>query len=322
MEKIIKEYEKQGIIEKCQSSFNSPCLLVSKKDDQGEKLDHRFVVDFRKVNEITEIENFPIPLIDDILDGLGRSKYFTTLDIKGAFHQIMLGEKSRKYTAFTVGSFQYWWIRKPMRLAPAPLTWQRAINIILRELIGRGVYVYLDDVIIYAKTSGKHDLILKRVMELLKEHNLQLKISKCIFYDRKFEYLGHIISPDGIKANPKKVEIVKAYPRPTNVKQVQMFLGLCNYYRRFVRDFARLAKPISSLCKKEQPFIWTNIQQEAFEKLKRALAEEVTLSFPDFEQMFYVTTDASDMAIGGVLSQGELPHDRPIQFYSKTLSET
>lgn len=295
---IINDYEKQGIIEKCQSNYNSPAILVSKKDESGDKNDYRFVVDYRKLNMITEIHNFPIPLIDDILNGLSGCEFFTTLDIKGAFHQIVMEESSRNYTAFTVNNFQYRWCRTPMGLSNSPLTFQRAINTILANLIGNGVYVYLDDVIVYARDKETHDKIMWEVMKLLKENNLQLKISKCIFYAREFEYLGHIISKNGMRANPKKVEAIQNYPRPFNVKQIQSFLGLCSYFRRYVKNFSKISRPLTLLLKKEQPFIWTDSQREAFEALKKSLAEEVTLAFPNFDELFYVTTDASDIAIG------------------------
>lgn len=234
-------------------------------------------------------------------------------------------ENSRDYTAFTAGNFQYRWIRMPLGLATAPLTWQRAINTIMVDLIGKGVYVYLDDVIIHAKTKSEHDQILTQVMTLLKQHNLQLKISKCTFYAKEFEYLGHIISKDGMKANPKKIEVIKNYPRPLSVKKIQSFLGLCSYFRRYVKDFSKIARPLTTLLKKETPFIWTETQENSFKKLKDALAEEVVLAFPIFSDpaaLFYVTCDSSDYAIGSCLSQGELPNDRPIYFFSKTLSET
>lgn len=318
---IVADHEKQGIIERCQSPWNSPAILVKKKDEFGGMSDFRFVVDYRKLNEITEIQNFPIPLIDDILNGLSGSVYYTTLDIKNAFHQILVDEKSRDYTAFSTGKFQYRWVRMPFGLSAAPLTWQKAINLILFDLLGEGVYVYLDDVIIYAKTKDEHDNLLRKVLACLKEHNLQLKISKCLFFAKKFEYLGHIISNEGIKANPKKIEVIKEYPRPNKVKDIQSFLGLCNYFRRYVRNFAKISKPLTSLLKKEMPFVWTNYQQEAFDKLKQALIDEVVLQFPNFNELFYVTTDASNVAIGAMLSQGDLPNDRPISFFSKVLNE-
>lgn len=318
---IIKDYEKQGIIEKCQSNYNSPALLVPKKDDNNDKTDYRFVIDYKKLNEICPISNFPIPFIDDILDGLGGCKYFTTLDIKGAFHQIILDETSRDYTAFTVGHFQYRWIRMPMGLSEAPLTWQRAINTILINIIGKGVYIYLDDVIVYGKTIDEHNKTLCMVMTLLKKHNLQLKISKCNFFAKNFEYLGFVVSESGISANPRKIEIIQNFPVPKNAKEVQSFLGILNYYRRFVNNFARIAKPLTMLCKQDLPFIWTENTQKAFDVLKKALIGDVVLQFPDFGEIFYVTTDASDVAIGAVLSQGELPNDRPIHFFSRTLND-
>lgn len=164
LEEIIIDYENQGIIEKCQSNYNSPVILVKKKGELGND-SYRLVFDYRKLNQNTEIQNFPIPLIDDILSGLGGSIYFTTLDIKGAFHQISLDEDSRDYTAFTANNFQYRWVRMPMGLTSAPLTWQRAINLILEEIIGKGVYVYLDDVIVYAKSKEQHDEVLWRVLK-------------------------------------------------------------------------------------------------------------------------------------------------------------
>lgn len=271
------------------------------------------------MNEITEIQNFPIPRIDDILNSLGGSKFFTTLDIKGAFHQIEMEESSRDYTAFTAGNFKYRWARMPMGLSTAPLTWQRAVNTIFCDLIGNGVHVYLDDVIIYGKDRKDHNETLAEVMRLLRKNNLQLKISKCCFYAHEFEYLGHIISEEGMKANPKKIQAVTEYPRPKTVKEIQSFLGMCAYYRRYVKNFAKIAKPLTMLLKKEQPFIWTPSQQEAFSELKKILAEQVTLAFPDFNELFYVTTDASNFAIGGVLSQSL--EGKPIYFFSRTLNE-
>lgn len=321
LQNILDEYERQNIIEKCQSSYNSPVILVGKKDDNNEKTDFRLVMDFSKLNEQSEKLNFPIPLVEDIMDGLSGCRIFTTLDIKGAFHQIMLEDSSRDCTAFSTGSFKYRWVRMPMGLSSSPLTWQRAINTVLADLMGKGVYVYLDDVIICAKNKLEHDITLQKVMILLRNNNLQLKISKCNFYAKKFIYLGHIVSERGISPNPRKIEAIRDFPRPTNVKQVQSFHGLANYYRRFIKNFAHMAKPLTVLTRKEQPFIWNETTQIAFETLKKILIEEVILEFPNFDLTFYVTTDASDVAVGAVLSQGEIPNDRPLQFFSRTLND-
>lgn len=318
---ILEDYERQGIIEKCQSEFNSPIMLLGKKDGTGDLDSYRLVVDYRKLNQITEVQYFPIPLIDDILNGLAGSLFYSCLDIKHAYWQIKLAdEESRNASAFSANHFQYRWIRMPMGLSASPITWTLMINTILEKWIGRGVYVYLDDVIVYAKNKEEHDQILWQTMAALKEHNLQLKITKCNFYAREFEYLGHIISKEGIKANPKKVEVIHDYPRPKTVKHIQRFLGMCNYFRRYVRNYAKLAKPLTMLLRKEQPFMWSEAQQKSFDALKTALAEEVTLAFPGDEQL-YVTCDSSAHSIGGMLSTGELPNDRPIYFFSKTLND-
>lgn len=321
MNEIVQDYEKQGLIEKCQSNFNSPAILVHKKDEFGTKNAYRLVIDYRKLNSITEIENFPMPLIEDILNSLNGIKYFTTLDIKGAFHQIELEEDSKNYTAFTAGNFQYRWIRMPMGLATAPLTWQRTINTILAIEEIENILAFMDDLLAKAKTRQEHDNILFKLMGILKKYNLQLNISKCLFYAKQFEFLGHIISQEGMRANPNKIKVIKQYPRPANVRDIQSFIGLCSYFRRYVNGFSKISKPLTSLLKKEQPFIWTHQQQDAFEKLKNILAEQVLLKFPNFDELFYVTTDASNMAIGGMLSQGELPNDRPVAFFSKTLND-
>lgn len=258
LNEIIREFEKQGLIEKCQSNFNSPALLVKKKDEFGTKEARRLVVDFRKLNAITEIENFPMPLIEDSINRLYGKKFFTTLDIKGAFHQIELEEDSKNYTAFTANGFQYRWVRMPMGLASAPLTWQRAISTMLHNASLEELLAYLDDVLNAAVTKEEHDRLLFEFMIQLKIHNLQLNPSKCTFYAKKFEYLRHIISEEGIKANPNKIEIKMNYPRPMNIKQIQSFLGMCSYFRKYVKDFSKISKPLSGLLKKEQPFIWSH----------------------------------------------------------------
>ncbi|XP_055308499.1 uncharacterized protein LOC129572548 [Sitodiplosis mosellana] len=311
LDKMIADLERQGIIEKCQSPYNSPCFLVPKKREDSDAIEPRLVCDHKKLNAVTEINHFPIPLIDDILNSLHGAKIFTTLDIKGAYYQIVMDVNSRDLTAFTAGKYQYRWCRMPMGLGTSAQTWQYTINIILSDLIGHGIYVYLDDVLIYAPTQEEHDKLLREVLERLRKFSFQLKISKCKFYVRKFEYLGHIVSEHGMSPNPRNVAAIVNYPIPKTLKAIQSFLGMCGYYRKYVQDYAQIAKPITMLTKNGMKIIWTPNCNEAFEKLKHILASDVTLKFPDFQKLFYVTTDASDVSISGVISQGDPPDDRP-----------
>lgn len=322
VDKQLKEMEKNNIIEPSNSAWNSPVILVKKKENAQGEQKFRLVVDFRKLNNVTQTQNFPIPLIDEILDNLDGCKYFTTLDLHAAFHQIILHEDDRDYTSFSTGNFKYRWTRMPMGLTSAPLTWQYAINTIFFDLIGKNLYIYLDDLLIATVTIEEHEQLLHTIMQRLRDHNLKLKAEKCKFLTKEVEYLGHILGTDGCKADPKKVSCIEKYPRPNSVVEIQRFLGMCNYYRRYIKDYAKKAKPLYKLCKKDVPYIWSENCQRAFEELKNALTTTTVLKFPDFGNTFIITTDASDYAVGAVLSQGDIPSDRPIQYFSKTLTDT
>lgn len=316
----LEEMEANGIIEPCHSQWNAPIMLVKKKEDEQGNREWRLVVDFKKLNEATIPRNFPIPLIDEIIDDLKGAKFFTTLDLHGAFHQILLHPDDRDYTAFSTGHFKYRWIRMPMGLTSSPHTWQSAINSIFHDMLGKEVHIYLDDLLLSSETFDEHTKLLDRVFARLREFNLKLKIKKTAFFKEEVEYLGHIISRHGTKPNMRKVECIKEYPRPSNVTELQRFLGMCNYYRRYIPDYARWARPTYELLKKDTPFLWSEECEIGFKKLKEALMSPQVLTFPNFNETFIVTTDASDFAMGAILSQGEVPHDRPIQYFSKTLN--
>lgn len=317
----LKEMESNGIIEPSNSAWNSPVILVKKKEDAQGEQKFRLVVDFRQLNSVTLTQNFPIPLIDEILDDLSGCNYFSTLDLHAAFHQIILHENDRDYTSFSAGNFKYRWVRMPMGLTSAPLTWQRAINTVFSDLLGKNLHIYLDDLLIATATIQEHAELLHKIMQRLRDFNLKVKVEKCKFFTKEVEYLGHIISAGGCKADPKKISCIKNYPKPETVVEVQRFLGMCNYYRRYIKDYAKKAKPLYGLCKKDLPYIWSENCEQAFEDLKHALTSTKMLKFPDFGSTFIVTTDASEYAVGAVLSQGEIPGDRPIQYYSKTLND-
>ena len=179
----------------------------------------------------------------------------------------------------------------------------------------------MDDLIIWSNTIEEHLKLLKKILYRIEDRNLRLSVEKTFLFGKSVKYLGHIINENGIQSDQKKLECIRKFPRPTNVEETQRFLGMCNYYRRYVNNYATIAKPMYILCKKDVPFVWNIGCEEAFEELKRHLCYAPVLAFPDFRQTFYITTDASDFAVGAVLSQGEYPRDHPIQYFSKTLNE-
>lgn len=322
IQKQLDELEKRGIIEKSNSPWNSPLLLVPKKENQYGEKQYRLVIDYRKLNTVTQPLSYPIPLIDEIIDQMQGAQIFTTLDLQGAFHQIPMHPDSKEYTAFSTSWDKYHFNSMPFGLVGSPYTWLRAIHTVLKGIIGFGVYVYMDDIIIYSKTLREHTKILEDVLKRLIRHNLKLKIEKSIFFHSQVSYLGHIFSKNGIKVDPKKTSCMANFPRPNSVVEVQRFLGMCNYYRRYLQNYARIAKPLYILCKKDIPFIWNPGCEESFNNLKKALSSPPLLIFPNFNETFIVTTDASDFAVGAVISQGNMPYDKPIHYFSKTLSET
>lgn len=313
----LEKMEEEGIIEKCTASgWNSPLILVPKTDSEGQRKKYRLVVDFRKLNEATIPMKFPIPHIDSIIDEFDGAKFFSTLDLNGAFYQIKMREKDKHYTSFQNNFFSYQFVSMPQGLSTSPATMQFVANLLLKDLFARGVRIYMDDIVIFTKTLKEHIELLREIFSRLRRHNFKLKIEKCFFLKEKIEYLGFIISGEGSLPNPNKTECINKYPRPRTVTEVQRFLGLCNYYRKFINNFAKMAKPLYNLCCADVPFVWNQACENGFEDLKRAVSNPPVLAFPDFNETFVVHTDASNIAVAAVLSQLE----RPIQFASKTLN--
>ncbi|KAL4153262.1 hypothetical protein QTP88_001095 [Uroleucon formosanum] len=317
----IKQMKSDGIIEPSNSPWNSPILLVPKKMDVSGKPKFRLVVDFRKLNNITVGDKMPLPQIQDVLDRLGRSKYFSVLDLAQGFHQISLDKESRVKTAFSsdIGHWQY--TKLPMGLKNSPPTFQRLMNNVLCNLIGLKCLVYLDDIIVFSTDLSEHDKRIREVFSRLRTHNLKLQPIKCEFLRKEVIYLGHKLTEKGVQPDERKIKSVKTFPIPTTVKEIKSFLGLTGYYRNFVPDYGKIAKPITNLLRKGIEFIWTSECQEAFEKLKIILCNEPLLRYPDFEKPFIITCDASNYAVGCVLSQGVIPADLPIAYASRTLNK-
>ena len=320
-QKQIQEMLNNDIIEESDSPYNSPVLIVPKKPDSQGKRRWRLVIDFRALNEKTIAAGYPLSNITDILDQLGSSKYFLTLDLASGFHQIPIDPKDAFKTAFstTYGHYQYKCM--PMGLKEAPSIFQSLMNKILSGLQGVELFIYMDDIVVYATSIEEHTMKMRKLFRRLKTAGLTLQPEKCLFLRKEVTYLGHVISEKGVKPDPKKIEAVMKFPRLKNAKNIKQFLGLVGYYRRFIPDFSKIAKPLTNLLKKGAPFIWGYNQEEAFEKLKQILCTEPLLRYPDFNEPFILTTDASDYALGAILSQGKIGKDPPIAYASRTLND-
>lgn len=210
----------------------------------------------------------------------------------------------------------------PFGLKNAPATFQRVMDCMLRDLIGVCCFVYMDDIIIFSTSLEEHQLHLDMIMKRLKEAGLKIQLDKCEFFRNEVQFLGHTVTKDGVLPNEDKIKIIREWPIPKNVKEIRQFLGTLGYYRRFIKDFAKLVKPLTNLLRKDTEFEITPEMEECFQKCKEILIRDPILIYPDFEKEFILTTDASDYAIGAVLSQGTLGKDRPVAFASRTLNVT
>lgn len=316
----LKKMLEDDIIEFSSSPYNSPILIVPKKPDANGNKRFRLVVDFRKLNDVTESDAYPLPNITEILDQLGRSKYFTVIDLAHGFHQVLLSEESRPLTAFSYFD-HYQFKRLPFGLKGSPATFQRLINNVLSGINGLKSFVYMDDICVYGSSLDDHNHKLIEVFERLRKHNLKLQPGKCEFLRKELIYLGHKICQDGVRPDPSKVAAVQNFPTPKNQTQVKSFLGLSSYYRKFILNYAKIAQPLTNLLKKDVKFHWNDNCQESFEKLKHTLVNPPLLQYPDFSQKFNLTTDASQYALGAVLSQGPIGKDLPLSFASRTLNK-
>ena len=312
----------QNIIRPSHSPWSSPLWVVPKKLDATGKRKWRTVIDYRKLNEKTIDDKYPIPNITDLLDKLGRCNYFTTLDLASGFHQIEMHPDDVEKTAFNTENGHYEFLRMPFGLKNAPSTFQRVMDDVLRGLQNQICLVYLDDIIIFATSLQEHLERLRLVFDRLRDANLKIQVDKCEFLQREVAYLGHIITPDGVKPNPDKISAILNFPIPKTTKQIKSFLGLLGYYRKFINNFAKITKPMTKLLKKGAVIDINETEyRECFEYCKTLLTNEPILIYPDFTKTFHLTTDASNFAIGAVLSQGTVGQDRPIAYASRTLNE-
>lgn len=304
------------VIEPSTSPWSSPMRLVVKPHKV------RLCLDARKLNEFTRKDAYPLPNIEGIFARLPKANIISKLDLKDAYWQIGLSEGAKPLTAFTVpGRPLYQFVVMPFGLCNAPSTMSRLMDSIIPPDLRHSVFGYLDDLIIVSEDFNSHLLVLVRIAEQFKKANLTLNISKSKFCVTEVNYLGYIIGNGGIKTDPEKVESIKNWPTPKNIKQVRGFLGLAGWYRRFVANFSAIVFPITEVLSTKRKFCWTPEAQNSFELIKTLLTSAPVLSNPDFSKKFYLQCDASDFGIGAVLVQfDDDGNEKPIAFMSKKLN--
>lgn len=310
---MVDELMANGIVRPSTSSYASPIVLVRKKTG-----DFRLCIDYRALNKKTIKENYPIPLIDDQLDALAGHKFYTTLDLASGYYQIPIREGDKHKTAFVTPDGHFEFSRMPFGLANAPATFQRMINQVLGSTRHGKALAYLDDVIIPSKDVKDGMETLESVLKLYKDAGLTLKLSKCFFFGEKVDYLGFEVSRDGIRPGGKKIEAVKSFPVPVSQHNIRQFLGLASFFRRFVRGFSVIAKPLTRLLKKDVEFKWGDEQEAAFRALQEALVQKPTLALYNPHAETELHTDASKLGIAGILLQkDENGLLKPVAYFSR-----
>jgi hypothetical protein len=313
----IKEMLAKGWIQPSTSPFGAPVLFVKKKDGTL-----RMCIDYRALNKLTVRNRYPLPRIDDLLDAVGKAKFFTSLDLASGYHQIRITEEDREKTAFRTPFGHYEWRVLSMGLTNAPSTFQAVMNEVFAGQIGKHVVVYMDDILIFSKTREEHLRHLDEVLATLEKEALYCKLPKCTFLAKEINYLGHIIDEHGLRPDPNKVQVVKDWPCPQNQKDVRSFLGLCNYFRKFIKSYSHKVYPLTQLLRKEvvkskrDAVPWGPDEQSSFELIKRALTEAPTLAHYDPNKRLEMICDASKVALGGVLVQD----GKPLAYESRKLN--
>jgi hypothetical protein len=306
---------KDGKVSESSSPYGAPVLFTKKKDGSL-----RMCIDYRALNSQTIKNRYALPRIDDLLDQLYGAKRFTKIDLTSGYWQIAIAAADRAKTAFRTSSGHYEFNVMPFGLTNAPATFQSLMNDVFRDMLNVCVVVYLDDILVYSKDDEQHEQHVRQVLQRLRDHKLYARPSKCAFFVDTIEYLGHIVGPDGVKPNPTLVKAIVEFPEPRTKKQLQSFLGLANYYRKFVKNYSKISLPLTNALQNTsdtRPVTFTEMMKKAFDALKMAMTNEPCLQLPDPDGEYEVTTDASEdeAMVGAVLTQ----NGHPIAFESKKL---
>ncbi|GJW35411.1 reverse transcriptase domain-containing protein [Tanacetum coccineum] len=294
----LQELQDKGFIRPSHSPWGAPVLFVKKKDGSL-----RMCIDYRELNKLTIKNRYPLPRIDDLFDQLQGSRYFSKIDLRSGYHQLRVHEDDIPKTAFRTRYGHFEFTVMPFGLTNAPAVFMDLMNRVCKPYLDKFVIVFIDDILIYSKTKEDHEVHLGLVLELLRKEKLYAKFSKCEFWLQEVHFLGHVVNQNGIHVDPSKIEAVKNWKTPTTPSEIRSFLGLAGYYRRFIANFSKIAKPLTSLTQKNQKYVWGVEQEEAFQTLKNNLCDAPILTLPDGVEDFVVYCDASNQGLGCVLMQ-------------------
>ncbi|KAK7926171.1 hypothetical protein WMY93_008481 [Mugilogobius chulae] len=317
MEKYISSSLEAGIIRPSSSPAGAGFFFVDKKDKTL-----RPCIDYRGLNDVTIKNRYPLPLISSAFELLQGAKVFTKLDLRNAYHLVRIREGDEWKTAFNTPSGHYEYLVMPFGLTNAPAVFQALVNDVLRDMLNKFVFVYLDDILIFSPDIKTHVQQVRQVLQRLLQHQLFVKAEKCEFHSPSVSFLGFIIGHNFIQMDPEKVSAVTEWPTPSDRKQLQRFLGFANFYRRFIRNFSMIAAPLHALTSAKSKFQWNPQAQQAFQRLKTCFTTAPILAMPDTTRQFIVEVDASEVGVGGVLSQRSPVDNKvhPCAFLSRKLS--
>ena len=311
LDKEVQYMLKNDIIEESQSNWSSPCILVPKHDGG-----FRFCTDFRKVNDKTKSDSFPIPRIADCIDQIGNAKFVSTFDMLKGYWQVPLTQRAREISAFVTPSGLYQYKVMPFGMKNAPATFQRMVNKLVRDI--DGCEGYIDDVVIYSDNWSDHIHQIKRFFQIMREAKLTINLMKSEFGKATVKYLGHIVGQGQVRPLDAKIQTIAKFPIPTSRKELARFLGMAGYYRNFCLNFSDIAAPLTNLLSKKVKFVWTDDCQMAFDKVKLLLQKSPVLKSPDYEKPFKLIIDSSDVGTGSVLVQEASDGlDHPVSYFSK-----
>ncbi|GJY73104.1 putative nucleotidyltransferase, ribonuclease H [Tanacetum coccineum] len=294
----LQELQDKGFIRPSHSPWGAPVLFVKKKDGAL-----RMCIDYRELNKLTIKNRYPLPRIDDLFDQLQGARYFSKIDLRSGYHQLRVHKDDIPKTAFRTRYGHFEFTVMPFGLTNAPAVFMDLMNRVCKPYLDKFVIVFIDDILVYSKSKDEHEVHLRLVLELLKKEELYAKFSKCEFWLQEVQFLGHVVNQNGIHMDPSKIEAVKNWKAPTTPSEIRSFLGLAGYYRRFIANFSKIAKPLTSLTQKNKKYEWGVEQEEAFQTLKDNLCNAPILSLPDGVEDFVVYCDASNQGLGCVLMQ-------------------